>query len=356
MRVTRLSIYFLFCFSSLTCFADSESPEEETLTAPPPPIGYQPEKVTTQPKGLITPTVEPRVDEGFGFWIDGDFIWWKSRLSNFDYAQMNGKTISPHFSFEPGFKIGTGMDLQHDGWDGYAEYTWLYEPTLSNSQSFHHTYGYSSLILPFAEGETEGTLSSISLMDAASWRKSQFNILDVEIGRNFFISKRLTLRPNMGIKAAALFEKTKIIYTSASSIASAHLLLKQNLAGVGPRLGMDTLWHITKGFGIYADAAFTAFWGSFHNTLNNRYELAETFSSSSYSVFSNTQDILPVLEAGLGLSYMVWFKEKRYQLYLKAGWEEQIWIGYNKNRVNGLNSADGSLTLQGLTAQAGFAF
>ena len=355
----------LFCLSAIFSFADSaytdipstENQIEETpISTPvivPPSIGYQPEKVTTQPKGLITPTVEPRVDQALGFIIDADFIWWKSRVSNFDYAQMNGKVLSPHFKFEPGFKVGTGMDLQHDGWDAYAEYTWLYQPELSTSESFRNL-GYSSLIVPFAEDATDGILTSISLMDAASWRKSQFNILDLETGRNFFISKRLTLRPHVGIKAAALFEKTKIIYISPGPIKTVNLLLKQNLVGLGARAGMDTVWRITRDFGLYGDAAFTALWGNFHNTFSNQSKL--NGEVVSYPLYKKTQDILPIFEIGIGLTYMAWFKQERYQLYMKAGWEEQIWLSYNKNIVNGLMSTDGALTLHGLTAQLGLAF
>lgn len=355
--------FSVLCLSYTAGFADSAEntsastidPTQESESDPIiPSIGYQPEKVTTQPKGLITPTVEPRVDRGLGFIIDADFIWWKSQVSNFDYAQLEGTILSPSFKFAPGFKVGTGMDLQHDGWDGYAEYTYLYQPTFSTSESFDHELGYSSLILPFVKDPVAGTLSSLSLMDVASWRKSKFNILDLEAGRNFFISKKLTLRPHIGMKLATLFERTKIIYISAGTVKSTKLILQQNLSGLGARTGLDTVWHITRSFGFYGDAAFTALWGSFHNIFNNRLRYTGRYE---YQYFNKkTQDILPVFEIGIGLTYMTWFSNERYQLYAKAGWEEQIWLSYNKNVVNGMMSLDGSLTLQGLTAQLGLAF
>lgn len=363
MKLHLNILFSLICLNQASAFTDlteneplvaEEVKQEPNNQATPPTIGYQPEKVTTQPKGLITPTVEPRVDQGLGFIIDADFIWWKSQVSNFDYGQLEGKVLSPHFKFAPGFKIGTGMDLQHDGWDGYAQYTYLYQPTFSTSKSFDYDLGYSSLMLPFVQNPVEGTLTALSLMDIASWRKSQFNILDLEAGRNFFISKKLTLRPHIGMKLATLFEKTRIIYIPAGTIKSAKLLLQQNLSGIGARTGIDTLWHITRGFGFYGDAAFTALWGSFHNIFNNRLRYTGKYK---YQYFTKkTQDILPVFEIGIGLTYMTWFANERYQLYAKAGWEEQIWLSYNKNVVNGMMSLDGSLTLQGLTAQLGFAF
>jgi hypothetical protein len=66
--------------------------------------------------------------------------------------------------------------------------------------------------------------------------------------------------------------------------------------------------------------------------------------------------VIPVIEAGLGATYMVWFANERYLLTLKAGWEEQIWLNYNRNILSPIESSSGSLTLQGLTFKVGLAF
>ncbi len=344
----------LFCLSAQYALADVAVEEETSSPAPlPPSVAYKPEAVTTEPRGLITPTVSPRVDKGQEIDIDADFIWWKTYISDFDYAQIDGKVLSPKAVFEPGFKVGTGMDLYHDGWDVYTQYTWVHQPKIRNSGTAVEP-GYSTFVVPYAQGANLGTLSAISIFDTSAWRSYKVNILDAEVGRNFFISKRLTLRPHVGIKGASLFEETKIIYTGEGPVDTATVRLKQNLSGLGIRGGIDTVWHIIPSFGFYGDFAFTALWGNFHNRLTSHVVLDG--SSESHPLRKNSQDIVPVLEAGFGLTYMVWFKQNRYQLYTKAGWEEQIWIGYNKNLINGQTSADGSLTMQGLTWKVGFVF
>jgi len=343
----------LLCFSAALWTDEAKVDETAPQITLPPSVGYQPEAVTTEPRGLITPTVAPRVNKGQDILIDADFIWWKSYVSNFEYAQIDGNILTPKFQFEPGFKLGTGMDLYHDGWDIYTEYTWLRQPESMNSGTSTDV-GYSSFMIAFAQGRDSGILSSIPLLDTTAWRKSEFNILDAEVGRNFFISKRLTLRPHIGLKGASLFEKTKIIYSGTGSVEVDTLILKQNLSGIGIRGGVDTVWHIIPSFGFYGDLSFTALWGSFHNTLSNRALL--NGSAWKTSLYRTNQDIVPIFEAGLGLTYMTWFKDNKYQLYAKAGWEEQIWLGYNKNLVNGQISTGGSLTLQGFTAKLGLVF
>jgi hypothetical protein len=363
MKAALFLLTSITCFSSHPIFADSPDDSQNDIldsTSPsnsrpelPASVAYQPDPVTIEPRGLITPTVAPRVDKGMGILVDAAFIWWKSYVSNFDYAQINGNVLSPHFEFNPGFKLGTGMDLYHDGWDVYAEYTWVHQPDVKNSGT-SSTPGYSTLIIPYAEGIETGILSSVAITNTTAWRKSLFNILDGEVGRNFFISKRLTLRPSIGLKAASLFERSKISYIGNGPVNSSSITLRQNLSGLGIRGGFDTMWHIIPSFGFYGNLALTALWGSFHNTFINDSTINQNAISTSY--YKNTQDIIPIVEVGLGLSYMVWFKENHYQFYTKAGWEEQIWIGYNKNLINGMTSTYGSLTLQGLTVKAGLIF
>jgi hypothetical protein len=96
--------------------------------------------------------------------------------------------------------------------------------------------------------------------------------------------------------------------------------------------------------------AVTALWSNFHDSL------VSTLTGTAIKNRNNSQDIIPVLEAGLGLTYMTWFSNESYQFYAKAGWEEQIWLDYNHNNITAQDNNTGNLSLQGLTVKAGFAF
>lgn len=287
-------------------------------------------EINTQPKGVITPPVFPRTQNGLDLNIDVDFLWWKSEVSGTFSGPINNKAKTPPSDFKAGFKVGVGLDLGFDGWDGYAEYTYFNQPTITSSFKAKHP-APSSLI----RVDSDGFLYAPLLRKGYVSREEQFNALDVELGRNFFISRRLTLRPNFGFKGARIFETLDL------QANSKHYHFKQTLSGLGIRAGLDTVWHLTKSFGLYGDAAVTGLWSSIHNS-NNSFE-------------SHTQTILPVLELGVGLSYQAWFADQSYQLYAKAGWEEQIWINYNQISLSP-SPASGSLTLQGLTLKVGFAF
>ena len=82
----------------------------------------------------ITPSAEPSVCGCVTPFVTADFIWWKAQEDGLDFA-LNGTSIAgveagflpetasrgtvkgPHFSYEPGFKVGAGLKFEHDGWD-----------------------------------------------------------------------------------------------------------------------------------------------------------------------------------------------------------------------------------------------
>jgi hypothetical protein len=333
------------------------------------PVKQRPESVTTQPKGMITPAVAPKVKDGAGVIATGDFIWWKTNIGGMEYATSGvadggvnvpfntsvkrGHVSQPNFDFEPGFKLGLGLDFAHDGWDLYANYTWLNGDTEHNSLSAHRGNGASTLF-GFADNFGLLGLSNIS-KESSSWRQ-HFNVIDLELGRNFFISRHLTLRPHFGLKSAWIDEKWKLEFKLSSFPDVIRQIRKQSLWGIGTRAGLNTVWHFSRNWGLYGDVDVTALWSDFHVKAKDRSKMP-TFASSVSSTNLRTREVIteviPVIEMGIGLTYMAWFNQDQYLFQISAGWEEQIWIDFN-HFVD--FSRSGNLSAQGLTIKAGFAF
>jgi hypothetical protein len=328
----------------------------------------QPQGVTTQPKKWITPPVAPMVRHGADLFFNVDFIWWKSTMTNLEYAfsgindgvvvsptsnVSKGHRKSPNFSFEPGFKVGMGLHLAHDGWDVFGEYTRLCGHK-KNQITAKPGKGLGSMITTvFANGDYFApTLSRAS----SRWRQ-HFNVLDLELGRNFFISRYLTLRPNFGLKFSWIEQKLRLDLKVPSinlPTTGFDIDLEQEMWGMGLRGGLDTVWHFNRNWGLYADIAFAALWG-FIETKHDQVAETTVGDFKTLDTREEIQEIINVVELGAGLSYMVWFNKERYQLTLQAGWEEQVWINFNQfTTVNTLRP--GNLNFQGLTVKALFAF
>jgi hypothetical protein len=328
----------------------------------------QPESVTTQPKGMITPAVAPRVRDGAGLIFTADFIWWKTNISGMEYATSGvvddgnvfvpfgvstkkGHVSQPNFDFEPGFKVGAGLDFAYDGWDLYANYTWLNGDTERNSISAHRGKGATTLfpvVTVFGDIFTSGITKETS-----KWRQ-HFNVVDLELGRNFFISRRLTLRPHFGLKSAWISEKWKLRYVDNDPTLINSQKRKQTLWGIGTRAGLNTVWHFSRNWGVYGDIAATALWSDFHiKAKDKETDLLLAVSPTTLHTKEVITEVIPVFETGLGLTYMAWFDHEEYLFQVSAGWEEQVWLDFN-HLVD--FSRTGNLSVHGLTVKAGFAF
>lgn len=355
MKYSVPLITSLLCLTSLSAVQKKQTMPSSNL-----------EESTTQPNRVITPAVAPIVNGGANLIVSADFIWWKTIISNLEYAVSGihdstitadqsvtkGHLKSPKFRFEPGFKVGLGVLTNHDGWDIDVQYTWLRGKKHKNSIDAIPGQGLDTSFSDVGRGG--GVAPDHALLFATAQLKQHFTVLDSELGRNFFISHRLTLRPYSGLKFGWIDEKFHIDYSLMPNPFT--YKLKQKMFGVGIRTGLDTVWHFNKHLGIYADLAITGLW----SFLEDRCKQTLTDTTTNIPVITlNTkeklQGIINVFEFGLGLTYMQWLSQDRYQIFVKAGWEEQLWNSFN-NFVDAVILRSGNLSIQGLTVKAGFNF
>jgi len=318
----------------------------------------------------ITPPVAPQIVDGSDTFITADFIWWKTYIDGMEFAYTGvndkgfavpagastkkGSTQNPGFGFKPGLKVGLGWHFDHDGWDMVADWTYLYgnyreNKTEVTADSGRGLTSVQSIVL------SNGTIETVDLSSAASKWKQDFNVVDLELGRDFFLSRALTMRPHIGFKTAWIHETTKNTLTpipdtldGANAISSITLKNTEHMWGIGIRTGFDTGWHITKNWMFYGDLAFTNLWGKFKTSAREINTEAVVGSITTLNVVENCSKVIPVIEAGVGLSYINWFSDNSYRFELRLGWEEQVWLNYNRSqdfiRI-------GDLTVQGLTVK-----
>ncbi len=334
---------------------------------------------------MITPSVMPVIDHGYNVFVTADFIYWTGRTDNLDYAQTgtalvssralyNGTTNAnvtskegtqyhPHHKMSPGFKVGVGCDLNHDGWDTYFHYTWLRNSAFS-TESFATTaislWDYAPISI-YSKSTT-----AINAADA-TW-KLHFNTLDWEIGREFYISPRLLLRPHCGLKGSWQTQHNNVDFTAltdtdvAGTIAtgSYKMTQKQSFWGIGVRSGLDTSWKFTRNWSIFGDISLAALWSQFttHRTdvLTQASSLDSFTNLEAIHVRRLTHTITPVIEWDLGLRWDYWFSDEDYRFRVQTAWEQQVWFDHNQFLQLGATNRTGSLNLQGLTVDFRFDF
>ncbi len=326
------------------------------------------------PPNHITPGSGPRVDHGIDAFITGDFIYWTARTDNLSYVMTGvgnsitsvgkGSTKYPDWSWNPGFKAGIGLNLPHDSWDVCAEYTWYY----SSASNTSDTSGNG--MLPTWDIANSNTLiqNNDSIVQARGEWDIHFYAIDVSLGRNYFISRFLMLRPFVGFKGNWIDQDYSVRYNIETTPIDTSLKMENNQDcwGVGLRSGLKTAWHIDPSWSLYGDFALATLWSQFEVTRKDiRTDSRNPGAGNppldtpitSIHIEDNFHTIKGVLEFGMGLRGEWWFFENRYHFMVQAGWEEQLWINHNNfEKVHVEQTDHGDLILHGLTIKLRFDF
>ncbi len=334
----------------------------------------------------ITPTGRPYVGDCCGGLITADFILWRAQEDGLNYAYTgagsiqnpasSGKVFHPSSKYEPGFKLGAGMKFPKDGWDLNLEYTWLRPNNhKSNTEDFDDdcdcvppTKALNYIEVPVLVGDPAALQTFAMIGGASSSWKLNFNVLDLELGRNFWVSKWLTLRPFIGMKFSWLKQRFNVDYNdpigllavdlpdvNPTSATAIDLRMRVKEWGVGIRTGLDTAWYLWKHFAIIGELAFDGMWNHFKSKRTDT-EIDLVGTSFTVNSFSNkTRGVSPILEWALGLRWETGSHDEKVMFTLQAAWEQQIW--FNQNQFIMMpNQAPADLSMQGLTLKAGIAF
>lgn len=350
----------------------------------------------------ITPSAGPRVNNGADFFLTADFLFWTARQENTSFA-LNGdikgtfkideKTGGPtgdikeirhsfqdiKYKFKPGFRIGVGAHLPHDGWDLSATYTWFEDKQSGHVKDVDYTKFqwllsniFSLNVVPAGEAKGEWDI--------------RFNNVDVELGRNYFLSPYLTMRPHMGLRASWQEQEyttstlksdqvTEFLTKEADGIPGGVVLpflafdeykihSKQTGWNVGTRIGLNSAWHFTKEWSLFGDFALSTLWSSFKTTRSDSVKLGEAAMKAikeskkedlvpqKVSLKDTVEALKPVIETSAGLCWDNWFDDDNYHIGVKLGWEDQVWFGNNNLLTYKVGQESGNLTFQGLTLKA----
>lgn len=337
---------------------------------------------TRKGNGSITPAVHPTIKKGAHLWGQVEALFFHPTEDNLSYAiesanptqfhQINtGKVKNVSYDWDWGVRAGLGYDLPHDGWDLFLNWTW-----------FHTT------------AKSENTLDGTTAANLQPWTNSSYSnpsgaysthasgrallhwaLLDFEFGREFLVSKWMTLRPYIGARGAWIHRNLKNHYSGGINIPGDdiplgdnevwnHLSNRYNAGGL--RAGANSAFKLGFGFSFYGDLALSLLYGN--QTLKQYDNQLSTRSPSDHLVFGKVKDkwttLRPMLDVGVGLRWDKYFYDSKYRIRLQAGWEEHVLFGFDTdlNFANGfLNTSSykmgqGNLGLSGVSFQARFDF
>jgi hypothetical protein len=269
----------------------------------------------------------------------------------------SGRFKKPHFEWDWGFKLAAGYNTPHDGWDIFLQWTRFHPESMHSSTSVP-TFGAATpassitgvvypLLLPAStgiqEGSNQGEPFGPGYAASMHW-KFRLDLLDLELGREFFVSKWLTLRPHAGLRSAWLHQRSKVTYSglideSGTSVTNEQIPtidvgLKNNFWGMGPRAGLDAQWGLGCGWSLYSELAASLLLGHFNifeiqePAIDTTTGLGVTGSSETFQ--EKYRAMRAAFDLAMGLRYQQLFACDRFGLMVQLGWEQHLFINQNQ--------------------------
>ncbi|MFI5335032.1 MAG: Lpg1974 family pore-forming outer membrane protein, partial [Chlamydiales bacterium] len=283
--------------------------------------------------GMVNPPARPVVKDGVDIFFAGEVLVWRATQDDMAYAVEldqaqavngfnSGETQHWRGKWAAGFRLALGYNMKHDGWD--LDLVWARfnsKGKLNETNECSNTVSnFNPVFLP--KEYSNSTTTGVAAIEAEAKRwKLNLNLLDLELGREFFVSKWLTLRPHMGVRGAWVRQKMGVEYAGGNVatpyqtlLAGANSLdfesMKNNFWGVGLRGGLDSNWGLGCGFSIYGKLALSAVWGKFKVSEVANVQNENTGTSAAVMNIQDRFSVMrPIADMALGLRYDTTFAD-----------------------------------------------
>lgn len=320
--------------------------------------------------------------------VSGSFIYWLTSQEGLDIGYNTaitaaGGTIlppnfglqqTPSFTYEPGFKLGIGMDFDYDNWVGYLEYTWLHFTRDTSFAAPTDSRGTGVIALNNwyynKHGQTAYLTNNLATSVSTSWNM-RFDMIDATLSRPYYQGRSLTVTPYAGARTVWVRQNYRL---SSTMLNSANLVASQEDSrnryaswGMGPVAGALGHWLFGWGFRAEADMGASVAYTTYTQVLHREDSVAmlPQAGAGNTSVATKLKSygaLRPITNMGMGLGWGSYFDRQNYHLDISANYDFMVLWDQNMLRylVDEMNSGSAAqpanLYFSGLTATVRFDF
>ena len=307
--------------------------------------------------------------------LAGSFIYWRPEQDNFDLGITGprpfvGQRVEPfHSKYEPGFKAEIGVNSSYDNWTACLEYTQL-KTHQSNSRTANDQHPMilspwvsvtekdQSISYPFSSPASEILHSSVT----NSWHFN-FEMLDLELSRSYYVGKKLIFNPSLTARGAKIYQTLNVnfMYNTEGSRGVQNVIEshnKNNTQQIGPRFGLDMKWLIGSSFRFGGTVAGAL--------LYTHYQLqhTETLNGINHAnIYSDRHAFRLNYDVGLEFGWRAYMS--RHRRYIDCSFKYEAVVFCGQNGIAGLSAVttnqgrvldSGNLYLHGGTFKLEFNF
>lgn len=311
------------------------------------------------------------------FWADASFTYWTAYeeglslgISNVDLSALPSSTYLDRVSllqstkWEPGFKVGLGIDLGHDNWGAFAEYTWFRSRATCSATAPDGPAGSTTPSWVINNFGLENTIVAATASALSSTWRLRMDVLDVGLTRPYYQGTHLIISPFSAVRAEWIRQNLRIKPTAFATASANTNAVFHNCSqswALGPRGGLQGKWHLGAGFRVEGDMGASLLFTRYTKVKSFADPL--TFGVRPYSLSYTDYNTLRFdTDMSIGIGWGSYLDCRKYHFDLLASYDFQIFWNQNMMRelVDGFQGytspAIHNLYLQGLTVKAQFDF
>ncbi|MBS0605274.1 MAG: hypothetical protein JSS60_09615 [Verrucomicrobia bacterium] len=328
---------------------------------------------------------------------EGELLYWKADIDGVAYATTSidehaqgaigdtntyFKTRTPHFSYDPGFRLGLGFESPYDLFDIFVVWTRFYTEG--------HDKAHGTLVPIIAIPGDKLIFDGIGLIQqmasipnrASAECHLKSNMVDVQLARGIEVSRIFFMRPYFGIRAFSMDIDWDInvdrdfIIPGIFDQDATELKVKNEFRAAGGLIGLEMDWKFSREFGLNARGAGALVYGPSEEKTKQKYVLipagTATVIKQEYKAENSTHCVKGLWEIFAGIFWERRFLSKKERephllpkkqprhvvLRLYAGYEFQQWplMGQKTNSQGNRERERFSVGFQGFTGGAKLVF
>jgi hypothetical protein len=198
--------------------------------------------------------------------------------NNYPFTYAQGTLRSQKFNWSSGVRVGFGYSFERDTWQVLGQYTWyktegnkaykVQTPLRAPNGSFVST----NYLMPL-NFKSQG----VGVANASSSGYFSYQMADLLLSSAFLATKHIQFNYSFGLTGGYIKQNQNVVYVDAPALPSPFPLPPNNaywhnhwkFGGGGLRAGVDTNWHVGRGFGLFGKMSFAAILGQYKNHLDN---------------------------------------------------------------------------------------
>lgn len=251
---------------------------------------------------------------------------------------VESKPLTPSISWDFGFKLRGGYCSPCDGWDLSVQWTQFHNHTSTrNEQREEDNHTLIALWSAFAPFILSNPYARCIKTD---W-KVELDLVDLELGRAFWVSRQASIRPFIGLRYGRLDQGFDIFYMGGTwsprtnptqAGFSNEVCLNQQFHGTGIHSGLDAQFFFGCGISLYGSLAGSILYGKFrieHDESNR--EIVSPFEKCKLLETNESfRAARAVLDLSLGAEWRAMICKCKYDLRIRFGWEEHLFFHQNQ--------------------------